>query len=331
LLARYRAIIDAYLRATAPPVTSLMGRMIAYHMGWADRHGRSCTPAAGKLVRPSLCLWACEACGGEVTAALPAAAALEWTHNFTLVHDDIQDGDRERRHRETVWSLWGAAQGINAGDALHALASMALATDGAHPARRLRATHSISAATLEVIDGQCSDLELEGRPETSPREYRRMIRAKTGALLGASLESGAIIAGAEARTARAFRAAGRLLGMAFQVRDDWLGMWGDPEIMGKSGGTDIGRRKVTYPVVAGYAALREPERARMRELFRSHSPGADREIRRLLVEAGGPELTRSTPARFAERAAATLMRCELGGRFIDEFLEVARYVANRPR
>jgi geranylgeranyl diphosphate synthase type I len=331
LLARYQALIDPYLRDAAPPATSLMGRMIAYHMGWGDRYGRRSAPAAGKLVRPSLCLWACEACGGNVRAALPAAAALEWVHNFTLVHDDIQDGDRERRHRETVWSVWGVAQGINAGDALHALAFATLASRDGPPARRLRATRAIAAATLEVIEGQCTDLELEGRPGASPRSYLRMIRAKTGALLGASLQAGAIMAGASAHATRRLRAAGRLLGMAFQVRDDWLGIWGDPTVTGKSRATDIGRRKATYPVVAGYAAMAEPQRARLRELYRSRDPNADGEIWRLLVQAGGPELTSATPSHYAERAVAMLADCELERRFIDEFLEVARYVANRSR
>jgi geranylgeranyl diphosphate synthase type I len=247
------------------------------------------------------------------------------------VHDDIQDGDRERRHRETVWSIWGAAQGINAGDALHALAFTTLAARDGHPARRLRATHAVASASLEVIGGQCADLELEGRPDTPPRAYLRMVRAKTGALLGAALEAGAIMAGARARRARGFRAAGRLLGVAFQVRDDWLGVWGDPAVTGKSRGTDISRRKVTYPVVAGYAAMTESQRARLRELFQSRAPSADQEIRQLLEAAGGAELTRSTPARFAERAVAMMANCHLERRFIDEFLEVARYVANRSR
>src|SRR5437763_16721187 len=117
LLARYAELAAWHLRATAPAPRSLVGRMAAYHMGWVDRDGRPDEAASGKLVRPSLCLWACAAAGAEPGPALPLAAAVEWVHNFTLVHDDIQDGDRERRHRETVWSIWGVGQGINAGDA----------------------------------------------------------------------------------------------------------------------------------------------------------------------------------------------------------------------
>jgi geranylgeranyl diphosphate synthase type I len=331
LLGRYQPLIRSCLRATAPSATSLLGRMAGYQMGWVDRHGRACEPAMGKLVRPSLCLWACEACGGDVHAALPAAAALEWIHNFTLVHDDIQDGDRTRRNRETVWSVWGAAQGINAGDALHALAYAALASARHQPARALRATRVIAAATLEVIEGQCADLELEGKPDAMPREYARMIRMKTGALLGAALEAGAIMAGARAPTRRRLRTAGRLLGMAFQTRDDWLGMWGDPAVTGKSRASDVSRRKVTYPVVAAFAALPVSRRERLRELFQSRAPGVDHEIRALLDEAGGAERTRRTPARLAERAIVAVRGCGLDGRFIDDFTEVARYVANRSR
>ena len=331
VLTRYRPLIAGFMRANTLSSRWQTGRMTSYHMGWADRHGSPVAFGAGKLVRPSLCLWACEACGADPSRALAAAAALEWLHNFTLIHDDIQDGDRERRYRETVWSVWGAAQGINAGDALFALAFKTLAGDRTHPERALRAAEAIAAATLEVVEGQCLDLNLEGRADAAVRTYLRMVRAKTGALIGASLEVGALMATAPPSTVARFRLAGRRLGTAFQIRDDWLGVWGDPAHTGKSTNGDVSRRKLTYPIVAGYAALSPIQRNRLRELFGSKEMIAESEIRSLLGQAGGAELTRGAPGRFAEKAIAAVARCGIRSQYVEVFAEVARYVADRTR
>src|SRR5579872_6144773 len=200
------------MRERRLPGAWLSGKMVSYHMGWTDASGNEIRIKTGKLIRPSLCLWACRASGGDAEWALPAAAAIEWFHNFTLVHDDIQDEDRRRHGRETVWSLWGIPQGINAGDAMQALAFLSMARDGEHPDRAIRAIAAIASAGLTVIEGQCLDLELEGQVDTTLRAYLRMVAAKTGALLGASVEAGALLAGADDATAALFRRAGRLLG-----------------------------------------------------------------------------------------------------------------------
>jgi geranylgeranyl diphosphate synthase type I len=320
------------MRATAPPATSVTGLMAAYHMGWADREGRPLEVASGKLVRPSLCLWACSAAGTDPRYALPVATALEWIHNFTLIHDDIQDGDHERRHRATVWSVWGTAQGINAGDALHAIAFERLLAPGPLAARRLRAGRVLARAIRDVVEGQCLDLALEGRIGASPASYVRMARAKTGALLGSSLQAGAIVGGAAAAVAEQLRQAGELLGVAFQVRDDWLGIWGDPALTGKSCDRDLARRKVTYPVVAGCGAMRSPERRRFRALFdASSSNGHDAvpELRELLEGSGAGRLATAASDEFAGRAVALVARCRLAASDTAEFEEFARYVANR--
>jgi len=331
LLDRYADRVARHLRETAPPVNSMSSLMAAYHMGWVDRDGRPDIARPGKLVRPSLCLWACEAMGADAALALPVASALEWVHNFTLVHDDIQDGDRERRRRETVWSVWGSSQGINAGDALHAFAFELLLAPGRLAARRLRAGRALARATREVVEGQCLDLAQEGRLETGPRRYLRMARAKTGALLGASMETGALVGGARSDVAAALRRAGQLLGQAFQVRDDWLGIWGDPGQTGKSCDGDLGRRKTTFPVLAAYAVMEQPERRRFRALFASRGEAEVPELRAMLERRGADCLAAGAAHRLAGDAVALVRGAGLPQTSTRYFEEFARHVADRQR
>ena len=331
LLSRYRSLISEYMRERTLPASWLSGKMVAYHMGWVDEAGRPQLVKTGKLVRPSLCLWACSAFDEKAAPALPVAAAIEWFHNFTLVHDDIQDGDRTRHSRETVWSLWGVAQGINAGDAMQALAFHSIAGGQADPQRSLRAIAVLAEAGLIVIEGQCLDLELEGDLETTLRGYLRMVAAKTGALLGAGLEAGAVIGGAPGQAARLFRRAGRLLGTAFQIRDDFLGMYGDPAQTGKSSTGDANRFKMTYPVVAGARAMSKLQRRRLREIFRAKHEDPEPKLRALLDEVNGQELTRTAAERYAEKAVSVVARSGIGKDALDAFEEVAYYVATRSR
>jgi len=331
LLGRHRALIGDFMRRQALPSPWLSGKMVSYHMGWVDEAGRPHTTKTGKLVRPSLCLWASSACGSDPRVSLPAAAAIEWFHNFTLVHDDIQDGDRTRHNRETVWSLWGVPQAINAGDAMQALAFLSIATGATHSDGALRAIAAIGQAGLTVIEGQCLDLELEGQVDTTLRAYLRMVAAKTGAMLGASLEAGALMAGADTERALHFRRAGRLLGTAFQIRDDWLGMYGDPQITGKSSTGDASRYKMTFPVVAGVRAMSTLQRRRLREMFRAQYDDPEPKIRALLDEVNGEALTRNAAERYAAKSVAVIARSGIAKDAIDDFEEVAYYVATRSR
>src|SRR5438105_80295 len=155
VLSRWNGQIEGEMHRQALPPTTQLGRMASYHLGWVDVEGRSSAAGGGKRMRPALCLWAASACGADPQRALPVAAAIELVHNFTLVHDDIQDGDLLRRGRPTVWSIWGQAQGINVGDGLFALALRAAL---AQP----EAARVLVDATVEVIEGQCLDLQQEG-------------------------------------------------------------------------------------------------------------------------------------------------------------------------
>ncbi len=301
--------------------------MSSYHLGWTDVDGQPQAGGSAKFVRGCLALWAAEQCGGSMVDAVPAATAVEWVHNFTLVHDDIQDGDVERRHRPTVWAVWGSAQAINAGDGMHAIAYRALLSGRDRPAARLRAAASINDAIVAVIEGQCLDLALEGQVDTSVATYLHLARGKTGALIGAALESGAFMGGADARRATLLRRAGIELGVAFQVRDDWLGTWGDSEITGKGCG-DLGRRKITYPVVAGQARMRGRALREFRRLYRR--PGGDEDtILALLDEAGAEDAVTEELARRSSAAMRLVGMCGLSPAAVDDFQSIVDFIADR--
>jgi geranylgeranyl diphosphate synthase type I len=193
----------------------------------------------------------------EWTSALPFAVAVELVHSFSLVHDDVQDRGAERRGRPSVWAKWGEAQAINVGDYLFAAAHSAALRDPGLPAEsRLRGVGTLIDACMALSRGQHLDMAFERRDDVTVDDYLEMVRGKTAALLGAACELGAIAGGVQRAERQLFRAFGEHLGMAFQVRDDLLGIWGDPAVMGKPA-ADIADRKKTLPILLG--VQRSPE------------------------------------------------------------------------
>lgn len=234
--------------------------MLRYHMGW---EGEGAGPkASGKRVRPTLVLLAAAAAGANWRSALPAAAAVEILHNFSLIHDDIQDNSQQRRGRPTVWAKWGMAQAINAGDTLFALAHIALegletsVSDQVY----IQAARLLPRTSLQLTQGQYLDLAYEGMPNITTADYWPMIWGKTGALIAACVRMGALVGGAEGAALKAYMVFGEKLGLAFQVHDDLLGVWGNPDAMGKSAHTDLLSGKKSLPVL--YALEQNGEFAR---------------------------------------------------------------------
>jgi geranylgeranyl diphosphate synthase type I len=195
---------------------------------------------------------ACAAVGGYPATALPAAAAVEILHNFSLIHDDIEDGDRTRRHRPTLWTLWGVPQAINAGDGMFALAFAALLGSqgrGVANAAVLAALTRFTDCCAALTEGQHLDMHFETRQVVTVAEYLRMIEGKTASLVATSLAMGALMGGADVTIGDALYRFGYHLGLAFQIRDDILGIWGDPAVTGKAAGNDILRRKKSLPLL----------------------------------------------------------------------------------
>lgn len=249
----YLDAIETDLRQAALPFDAYayepMAQMIAYHLGWAGE-----TTGRGKRIRPLLTLLACEACGGQWPSALPAASAVELIHNFSLVHDDIEDHSETRRGRPTLWSRWGLPQALNTGDALFALAHLSLHRLSAHgtaPGVLVDIQHELTSACLELTCGQHLDMAFESLPAVSTDAYARMVGGKTAALLAAAAAMGARVAGAPAPRVEAMTEFGRQLGLAFQMQDDILGIWGDPAITGKPAGDDLLCRKKSLPTLLG--------------------------------------------------------------------------------
>ncbi len=247
------AEMKAVLKATEKKPDLFYG-MMHYHMGWRDEHLHPAEVNAGKQIRPVICLLVCQAAGGSWQQAVPAAAAIELLHNFSLIHDDIEDASPTRRGRQTVWTIWGQEQAINIGDAMFALAHLALVRlvdRGVSAETAVHALRRFDETCVRLTQGQHSDMDFETRDEVTVDEYLAMITGKTAVLLSLCTELGALIAGCDEETVRHYAEFGLNLGLAFQVIDDILGIWGDEAVIGKSASTDILTKKKTLPVLYG--------------------------------------------------------------------------------
>jgi geranylgeranyl diphosphate synthase type I len=263
-LTRLGELTDGWIRAAiaanVSPKAERLGAMLEYHFGWRDEHLQPLSMAApaGKKLRPALVLLVSQAVCGEITpAARDAAAAVELIHNFSLIHDDIQDRSDLRRHRRTLWSLWGMPQGINAGDALFALAQIIAVRGGTPLAAEIAA--ELNATTLLLAEGQFLDIDLQ-QGETMPSQaaYETMITRKTGVLFACACRLGAIAAGASLEVRDAYAAYGLELGLAFQEQDDLLGVWGRSSDTGKPDAADIVERKRGLPAAMALSLADAP-------------------------------------------------------------------------
>lgn len=271
-------LINPARRFAVEALPASMCHIAGYHFGWWDSHGvlnGGTGGGCGKGIRPALTLLAAAATGSAPEAAVPVAAAVELVHNFSLLHDDVMDGDRTRRGRLTAWAVFGSAAAILAGDALVTAAFRVLAASG-YPAAG-PGTELLSTAVLEMIGGQRADMALERRTDATPAECLAMVAGKTGALMGAATALRACCAGGCPDQVGHLRRFGAHLGMAFQHTDDLLGIWGDPLITGKPAYADLQRRKKSLPVVAALGSG-SAAGAELAALYRSQQPLSDAEL-----------------------------------------------------
>jgi geranylgeranyl diphosphate synthase, type I len=302
----------------------------SYHFGFCDAEGKPTgNRSGGKALRPALTLLSARAAGAEPEQAVPAAVAVELVHNFSLLHDDIMDGDTERRHRPTAWTVFGIGPAILAGDALQALANDLL-LEGPAP-QSIWASRCLAAAVQRLIGGQGADLAFERRDHVSVDECLDMAADKTAALMACACSIGAIYVGAPASTAMSLTAFGAYIGLAFQLTDDLLGIWGSPEVTGKPVRSDLRSRKKSLPVVAALA--NESDAARdLASLLAVAEPLTEEQLvqaAELVEAAGGKKWVEAEADTALSSAMGCLNEADMPEDVRAEFAAIAEFVTAR--
>jgi geranylgeranyl diphosphate synthase type I len=310
MLPPVEAELKRQLRRLSGRSTEPFRDMLAFHMGWQTNTRRN--SHAGKRIRPLLSLLVCASVGGRWRQAMPAAAALELLHNFSLVHDDIEDNSPTRRGRPTLWRRSGVPLAINAGDALFTIANQAALNllQDYEPPTVATVLGIIQQACLDLTKGQFLDLYNQEKGRLTVEGYWQMIGGKTAALLAASTQVGALLGGASPKTVYEFRKFGQHLGLAFQVEDDILGIWGEEHKTGKSAATDLKEGKLSLPVVYGIS-----RRGAFARLWRDapHRRNNAIRLRKLLEQDGGLEYSRRHADRLTCQSVDTLKHLHAQG------------------
>ncbi|MGH3928354.1 MAG: family 2 encapsulin nanocompartment cargo protein polyprenyl transferase [Pseudonocardiaceae bacterium] len=310
VLAESRTMVDPALRAAVDTLPASMRQVAGYHFGWWDVDSRPASADGGKAIRPALVLRCAEGAGGSLASAVPAAVAVELVHNFSLLHDDVMDGDITRRHRPTAWSMFGSNAAILAGDALLALAYDVLA--GSRHSAAVDGARMLSAAVLDLVNGQSADLAFEKRRDVDVAECVSMSQGKTASLLGYTCSVGALFGGGSPEQIDRMHGFGEHVGLAFQHVDDLLGIWGDPVVTGKPVYSDLRNRKKSLPVVAALTSG-TPAGWELAALYYREQPLSDIELARAaeLVDLAGGRVW--SQAQAEDLLAAGLHQLQLAG------------------
>ena len=308
------------------PRTKPFHEMLTYHMGWT---GDGAGPeATGKRIRPLLVLLCTSACRANWQFALPAAAAIELVHNFSLVHDDIQDNSSKRRGRDTAWVKWGAPMAINVGDALFVMSSQAIIDlkENYSSDVVMKAAEILHNTCLDLTRGQFLDMSYEERNDLGVEDYWHMISGKTSALIAACCHIGALLGGADEEKQEVYRSYGHYLGLAFQVQDDILGIWGDENVTGKSVASDLVEGKNSLPVLAG---LEKKGKFAERWSQGPIKPEEVREVSRLLASEGGLLAAQEAAKQMTDLALRSLEEAEPQGEAGDALFELTNRLLGR--
>jgi len=308
------------------PRTKPFHEMLTYHMGWT---GNGAGPeATGKRIRPLLVLLSTASCGASWELALPAAAAVELVHNFSLVHDDIQDNSPKRRGRDTAWVKWGAPMAINVGDALFVTSSQAIMDLKNNYSAEVvvKAAEILHNTCLDLTRGQYLDMSYEERKDLSVEDYWPMISGKTSALLSACCHIGALLGEVDDDKQATYRSFGHYLGLAFQVQDDILGIWGDEKSTGKSVASDLVEGKNSLPVLAG---LRKKGKFAERWTHGPIKPDEVEEVARLLATEDGYGFAKEASIQMTDMALNSLREADPQGEAGEALFELTNKLLNR--
>lgn len=306
--------------------TRFFHEMVTYHMGWS---GAGAGPEAqGKRIRPLLVLLTTASCEADWYPALPAAAAVELIHNFSLVHDDIQDNSDLRRGRPTVWKQWGVPQAINVGDALFVLANLAvLDLAPAYPLEiAFQAASLLQNACLDLTRGQFLDIAYETRNDLKLEDYWLMVGGKTAALLSTCCALGALLGGADEERRLAYRDFGHYLGLAFQAQDDLLGIWGDAALTGKSTESDLVAGKKSLPILYGLQKGGEFAQRWTQGAIRAEEVPA---LAEMLIREGARLYTQQVVDQMTDLALQSLRLADPQGEAAEALFELVDFLLNR--
>jgi geranylgeranyl diphosphate synthase type I len=315
----------------------LLAGMVRYHLGYADLALQPIDPRTidqGKRIRPAVTLLVAGTAGGDPVQAAPVAAAIELLHNFTLIHDDIQDESATRRHRPTVWHAWGAKQAINAGDALFAVSHLPLLqlpARGVSAERTLTILDAFERMTIEIVEGQTLDLGFETREDVTADAYLEMISGKTSAIIRFAAWAGATIAGVSADNASRWADFGLELGLGFQIHDDLLGIWGTQAETGKRQADDIRRRKKSYPFLLLRERLDPPARDELNAIY-AQDDISEEDVSRVLDLMDAREVRRDVEqvvANYHDAAAAVLASAGRKSPYQRQLQALVESLANR--
>lgn len=296
--------------------------MLAFHFGWNIPNSKQ-----GKRIRPLILLLTNQVCGGDWQEAIPAASAIELLHNFSLIHDDIEDKSETRRGRTTLWKEYSLAIALNAGDSLYSLAYLGMQRLSLYksPEITLQAVNVFTQTCLELTSGQHLDISFEHKNTVTVEQYWQMIRGKTAALLGACGQIGAITAGASQDKQNAFKQFGLNLGLAFQVHDDLLGIWGDPQVTGKSIASDLLAHKKSLPVLFGLEKEGE-----FFDLWNKGINAGNVELAAsLLKNEGASDYTQEHVLRLTHQAMQSLHATQSSGEALESLKELLELLTKR--
>jgi geranylgeranyl diphosphate synthase type I len=336
ILNQHLGMIDAEINRTfeghdfPKPLYDIM----KYHLGWLDEDLKPAKGYVGKRFRPTMCLLTYNAISGVYDKALAPAAALELIHNFSLIHDDIEDMDTERRHKPTVWKIWGVPHAINAGDGMHVMANLAaLRLD------ELNVTHSkivdvmgiLNRTVMELCEGQYLDMSFEGRTDVTPEMYLDMVSRKTAALIEASTFIGAVLATNDEKIPEHFKNFGRKIGAAFQIVDDIIGIWQKTEDTGKPKASDIKNKKKTLPVLYAFENASKKDRGQLIEIYKKEemSDGDVSTILNILDEINAREESQKIADKFEREALEELDKTGIGNESMDKLRALTNFLVNR--
>ena len=326
LISAIEAELQKQVSRLDSPRTKPFHEMLTYHMGWT---GEGAGPeATGKRIRPLLVLLTAASCGADWNSALPAAASIELVHNFSLVHDDIQDNSRKRRGRNTAWVKWGEPMAINVGDALFVMSSQAVVDlkENYPPETVLKASEILHNTCLELTRGQYLDMSYEERNDLVVEDYWHMIGGKTAALIAACTHIGALLGGADEEQQDVYRSFGHYLGLAFQVQDDILGIWGNEKLTGKSVASDLVEGKNSLPVLAGLE-----RKGRFAERWAQGPIRAEDvvEVSRLLASEGGLITAQEAAKQMTDLALMSLREADPQGEAGEALYGLTNKLLNR--